>query len=360
MKKLFLLFFLITFSLSAFSQGVVFMSGNIKAAFEQARSQNKMVFIEVYSKSCHHCAAMEPVLQEKTVGDYYNSHFVSYKLEISTADVQTFLTPRKIYVPSLPMFLYFDANETLLHFAMIDPKPELAVAQAQTAGNATTRAANYRSRYAAGERSVGFLADFAMYGRVVSDTELNIKAMEEYTKKIPASQYGDKANWLVIQKLVMDVDNPLGKYFIDHYQDYLKKYDPKEVKPVAENLVMSSLYGPRGKSYDAAKFQQIRKQLLQIGVPAASANARTMLPEVNYYFAHKQTAQAVVRTEDYLNNSKAQLADYQYIIKLFNQKATDKTYAAALSKWVNNALSMTTPNSPEAIELKQELSKSKK
>jgi thiol-disulfide isomerase/thioredoxin len=357
-KAIFILFIII--SQTVFSQGINFVNGDLKAAFAQARSQNKMVFVEVYSKSCHHCAAMEPVLQEKAVGNYYNSHFVSYKLEISTADVQNFLNPKKIYVPSLPMFLYFDANETLLHFAMIDPKTELALAQAQTAGNPSTRAANYRSRYAAGERSIGFLADFAMYGRVVSDTELNIKAMEEYTKKIPASQYGDKANWVVIQKLVMDVDNPLGKYLIDHYKEYLKKYDPKEVKLVAENLVMSSLYGPRGKQYDAAKIQQIRKQLLQIGVPAATANARTMLSEVNYYFANKQTAKAVGRTNDYLNNTKAQLADYQYIVKLFNQKASDKTYASALNTWVSKALTMTTPNSPEAAELKQELLKSKK
>jgi hypothetical protein len=158
----------------------------------------------------------------------------------------------------------------------------------------------------------------------------------------------------------MDVDNPLGKYFIDHYQEFLKKYDPKEVKPVAENLVMSSLYGPRGTKYDATKIQQIRKQLLQIGVPAASANARTMLPEVNYYFANKQTAKAIARTDDYLNNSKAQLADYQYIIKLFNQKSPDKTYGTALNKWIKKALTMTTPNSPEAAELKQELTKIKK
>lgn len=360
MKSVFSLIFLITISQSIFSQGINFVNSDIKAAFAQARQQNKMVFVEVYSKSCHHCAEMMPVLEEKAVGDFYNPNFVAYKLEISTSDVQNFLNPKKIYAPSLPMFLYFDGNETLLHFAMTNPKAEEVLTQAKAAKNPASRAANYRNRYGAGERSESFLTELAMYGRVTSDTELNIKVMEDYAKKIPVSKYADKNTWLVIKKLVMDIDNPLGKYFIDHYKEFLKKYDPKEVKPVAENLVMSSLYGSRGAKYDAAKIQQIRKQLLQIDVPAASANARTMLPEVNYYFANKQTAKAVARTDDYLKNAKAQLADYQYIIKLFNQKATDKIYASAMDRWVKTALALTKPNSAEATELKQELAKSKK
>jgi thiol-disulfide isomerase/thioredoxin len=360
MKQTITIVLILISSFGVLSQEVNFISSDIKSAFAQARSQNKLLFVEIYSNSCHHCAEMEPNFKDKSVANFYNQNFVSYKLEVTSGDVQAFLNPRKLFAPSLPMFLYFDGNENVVHFAMSNPKPDEVVKHGQTAKNTTARASNYKSRYAAGERSSEFLTELAMYCRVISDVELNVKVMEEYARKMPASKYADKNNWLVIQKLVLDVDNPLGKYFIDHYQEFLKKYDPKEVKPVAENLVMSSLYSPRGAKYDAAKIQQIRKQLIQIGVPAASANARTMLPEVNYYFANKQTAKAVVRTEDYLNNSKAQLADYQYLIKLFNQKATDKTYTTALTKWVNKALTMTIPNSPEAIELKQELKKVKK
>ncbi|MFN4146084.1 MAG: thioredoxin family protein [Runella sp.] len=358
MKKLVLISIFSFSSLAGVSaQGINFITDNIRQAFAQARAQRKPVFIEVYSKSCHHCAAMEPILKDKSVGDFYNQNFISYKLEVSTADVQNFLTPKRLYAPSLPLFLYFDPNENLLHFAMSQAQVAEVLKHGQTALNPTLRAANFRSRYAAGERSEGFIFDFAMYCRVICDTTLNIKLMDEYARRIAPNTYNNPSNWLVISKLLMDVDNPLAKHFISNIGSYRTKYDPKEVKLIAENLIMSSLYSSRGLQYDAQKIQQIRKYLVQIGVSAESANARTVLPEVNYYFRNRQTPKATARAEDYFNNTKAQISDYLYIIKLFNNRATDASYVSAAQKWIAKAQTLTTANSPEAQELKQEQAK---
>ena len=96
---------------------------------------------------------------------------------------------------------------------------------------------------------------------------------------------------------------------------------------------------------------------MKIGVEAGSANARTLLPEVNYYFRNRQTAQATARANEYLNGAKAQIGDYKYIVGLFNQKATDKSYVPTFNNWVKKGLTLTTPNSPDAQVLKQELAK---
>ena len=72
-------------------------------------------------------------------------------------------------------------------------------------------------------------------------------------------------------------------------------------------------------------------------------------------FRIKNTAAATARADDYLNNSKAQIQDYSYIIKFFNQKATDKSYLPTYKKWVNKALTMTPAGSKEALEIKQQL-----
>jgi hypothetical protein len=345
------------FSVQLQAQGISFFNGDIRAAFAQARAQRKMVFVEVYSKSCPHCAEFEPIFKEKGVGDYYNQQFVNYRLEVSSTDVRDFLNPKKLYAPSLPLFLFFDGNENVLHFAMSNPTSAEMLRHGQNALNPTARATNYRNRYTAGERENNFLFDLAMYCRVVMDTAFNLRVMQEYARRTPATAYGDKTNWLVTQKLVLDVDNPLAKHLIDNYPTYLKKYDTKDVKPVAENLIMSSLYSSRGNQYDAAKIQQMRKYLVKIGVEPASANARTLLPEINYYFRNRQTAQATARTNDYLSNGKAKLPDYAYLVKYFNQRAADKSYVPSLNKWVAKALTLTTANSPEAKELKQELAK---
>lgn len=357
MKKILIVSFIILLNISAFGQGINFVNSNIRQVFAQAKAQRKMVFIEVYSKTCHHCAEMEPNLKLKEIGDFYNQNFISYKLEVSTEDVRNFLTPKRIFAPSLPMFLYFDANETLLHFAMSLPKSSEVIRHGQTALDPAKRAANFRSRYAAGERSNSFLIDLAMYCRVVCDTPFNIKIMEEYAKKIAPTTYTSKEAWPVYTKLLIDVDNPMSRHLINNYATYKAKFDPKEVKLTAENIVMSSLYSSRGAKYDATKIQQIRKDLVKVGVPADAANARTLLPEGNYYFRNRQTAKATARAEDYFNGTKPQLPDYMYIIKWFNSRATDASYVPTAKKWVAKALALTPANSADAQELKAELAK---
>ncbi|TAF92244.1 MAG: thioredoxin family protein [Cytophagia bacterium] len=360
MKKVYLLAILAFLCADATAQGINFLYNDIRQAFNLARAQRKMVLVEVYSKSCEHCAAFEPVFKEKAVGDFYNQNFINYRLEVSTQDVQRFLTPKKLFAPSLPLFLFFDSNENLQHVAIINSTASELLRKGQEALTPNARTSNFRSRYAAGERGDNFLFDLAMYCRVVCDTAFNIKIMQEYARRTPVAAYSDKTNWLVIQKLLMDADNPMAKYLINNYSVFKTKYNPNEVKFVAENLLMSSLYSSRGARYDAAQIQQIRQGLVKIGIGTESANARTLLPEINYYFSKKQTDKAIARTEDYINNTKPQIADYKYIIGLFNQRATDKTYAPALKKWVNKALTLTTPNSPDAQILKQELAKAQR
>ncbi len=344
-------------SLSAFTQGINFLTNDIRQAFAQAKAQRKIVFVEVYSKTCHHCAAFEPIFKEKSVADYYNQNFISYKLEVASADVRNFLTPKHLYAPSLPLFLFFDANENLLHFAMSNPTAAETIKHAQTALNPALRSANFRNRYASGERADGFLLDMAMYCRVVCDTTLNIKLMEDYARRVAPAKYTDKTNWLVISKLLMDVENPMSKHLINHFATYKAKYEPKEVKLVAENLIMGSLYSGRGNRYDAAKIQQMRQYLVKIGIEPSSANARTLLPEVNYYFRNKQTAKATARADDYLMHAKAQFADYAYIVKLFNNRAADASYVPVAKKWANKAMTLVAANSAEAQEMRQELAK---
>ena len=357
MKKNYLLALGMLCAINSWGQGINFMYSDIRQAFALARAQQKMVLVEVYSKSCSHCAAFEPVFKEKAVGDFFNQNFINYRLEVSSGDVQQFLTPKKIFAPSLPLFLFFDANESLQHFALVNSTAAELLREGKQALIPNARAGNFRNRYAAGERSNDFLFDLAMYCRIVCDTTLNIKIMDEYARRTPANTYADKTNWLVTQKLLMDVENPMAKHFIDNYAVYSKKYDAKEAKFAAENLLMSSMYSSRGNRYDAAQIQNIRRGLVKIGISAEAANARTLLPEVNYYFRNRQTAKAIARTEEYLNNTKAQIADYKYIIGLFNQHATDKSYVPSFTKWVNKALTMTTSNSPDAQVLKQELAK---
>ena len=324
------------------AQGINFSENNIRQAFQMAKAQNKPVFIEVYSKTCTHCASFLPIFQDKRVADFFNQNFINYKIEVQSNDVRQFMTPRRLFAPSLPLFLFFDPNENLTHFAMSESKVDDMIRHGTTALDAKSRASNYRNRYAAGDRNENLLLELGMFARVICDTSLNVKVMEDYAQKKPEGSYADNMGWLVLQKLIIDADNPMAQYMVSNIGKYNAKYPAKDVKNVIENIIMSTIYSSRGAKYDADKIQKLRGDLVKIGVDAKSANARTLLPAVNAHFRSRKTVEAAKRADEYLALSTATFPDFSYVIKLFNGRATDATYAPYAVKWSNRALGMIT------------------
>jgi len=144
----------------------------------------------------------------------------------------------------------------------------------------------YRQRFEKGERDVNFLIDYGMLAKVTTDTVANIRVMEEYAKLQPANSYANSTNWLVLQKLIMDSENPLAQYLINNQAAY-KQYGAPLAHDIAENIIMSSLYCGRAARYEPARVLRIRDQLIKIGVTPQVAANRTLLPEVYAYMCTK-------------------------------------------------------------------------
>ena len=115
MKKLFLLLTLITLVFPSIGQGVKFEDLSIEQAVEKAKAEDKYVFIDVYTNWCGPCKMMEnQVFPMKEVGDYFNSRFVSLKMNAEVGEEG----PRfanKYGVKAYPTFVILDAKGELVH-----------------------------------------------------------------------------------------------------------------------------------------------------------------------------------------------------------------------------------------------------
>jgi thiol-disulfide isomerase/thioredoxin len=354
MVKKALIGFLLCFSCSwaVVGQGVQFLENNLRGAFDQARIQNKPVFVEVYSNSCHVCQSFIPILQQKQVGDFYNQRFVNYKIEVNSADFQQFILARKIFVPSLPLFLYFDGNQVLQHLATIEPSAANVLEQGRRALDPAQRGASMRQRFAAGERSNSFLIDLGMYSRVTADTAMNIKALDTYARQQPANAYLSETNFQVLQRLMMDIDNPMATYFITHLPEYGRKFDPKVVNSTAENILMYSLFSSRGNKYNSDKVLQMKEYLLKAGVAPQMARNRVLLPLLNAYLREKKSALAVETVNTHSKQVPLKAPDYVYLIRYFNEKSPDANYVTSAATWFEAGLkTVANPNSKEAADL---------
>ena len=311
--------------------------------------------MEIYSESCHVCQSFMPIFMEDKVSDFYNKNFLNYRIEVNAPEFQSFVLGQKIFVPSLPLLLYFDKNRQLDHLATIDANGDQLIEQGKMALDPDRRSASMKKRFEAGEKDSQFLIDYAMFSKVTMDTVANRKAMEIYASQQPESSYASATNYLAIQKLLMDVDNPMGKYFIGHLPAYKQGRDAAEVKNVAENLIMSSLYSSFGNQYSSDKIKQIRDDMIKAEIDPQVARNRVLLPLINAYFRENTPKRAVELVNTHITQIPLKVPDYAYLLKYFNEHSPDVSYVPSAEQWAANALKMAAPGSEEEINIKMEL-----
>ena len=353
MKKI-LLLLLVANSVFAQKAGIQFRASSIESVFQEARRSAKPVFVEIYSPTCHTCQSFMPTLADSRVGKFYNAKFISTKLDIALPATKAFLDSRHLFVPSLPLFLYFDPQQNLIHFAMSNNSTDEVIRHGTNALNPQARSQTMKARYQQGERSSNFLIDYAMLSRITRDTVANIAAMNEYTRQQSPATFTNQTNWLALQKLVLDFENPMFQYMLGHMDTYRKAYTTEATEQVAENILMSSLFSGRGAQFPVAKILQIRQDLVKAGIEPKVAANRTLLPEVNAYFRAHQTAKAVERMDNQVNSNQLVVPEYLYICRLFNRASPDAVDAPTVVKWVNKGLALK-PSPKEQADLYYEL-----
>lgn len=82
-------------------------------AIEAADENDKLVFLDIYTDWCLPCKVMdEEVFTNKKLGEYFNSHFVSYKVN---AEIGTGSMIADLYdVNGFPTLLFLDLNGRIL------------------------------------------------------------------------------------------------------------------------------------------------------------------------------------------------------------------------------------------------------
>jgi thiol-disulfide isomerase/thioredoxin len=318
-------------------QGVSFVTnGNLRNVFDLAKAQNKVVLIEVYSPECHVCQAFAPTFEQKAVGDFYNSRFVSYKLAIESDEAKAFLTKQNIWISSLPTLLFFDKNVGLQHIAVMSENrnnAKILTDAAATALNTGSRTGAYKSRFLAGERASSFLIEYGLMSRIQRDTTASIAAGEAYFKSLKATEYVNKERLLVLEKMIIDADNGLFKYFMANLPKYYALRDRREVNTIAENILMWSLYSSRGANYTSQKVKDIKVQLAKVGVDAKSIAARAWMLEAAALFREKQNKSALNVIEARLKGLQVSEGEAKYLCTFIRSKTADKATLAYSKKW---------------------------
>ncbi|MFD2825326.1 thioredoxin family protein [Leeuwenhoekiella polynyae] len=113
MKRIILLILIVHTGIISFGQGVQFARTDLKGALVQAQEQNKCVFIDFYTNWCAPCKMMDKqVFPQQNVGEYFNSKFISLKINAEKEGIQL---AKKYGIKAYPTFVVLDKSGDLKH-----------------------------------------------------------------------------------------------------------------------------------------------------------------------------------------------------------------------------------------------------
>ena len=117
MKKINILILLIVSILIARAdngkKGIHFFKGTFEQALQKSIKENKILFVDVYTSWCGPCKKMaKDIFTQKKIGDFFNQHFVNYKL---LADNQQVFV-RKFNISSYPTYIFFKNGKPVYRF----------------------------------------------------------------------------------------------------------------------------------------------------------------------------------------------------------------------------------------------------
>ncbi len=179
MKNILLLICFVALANLTNAQGIEFFKGEWQAALEQARAQDKLIFVDAYAVWCGPCKRMSAnVFPDEQVGVFYNRNFISLKIDMEAEGYDDF---RRAYpVSAYPTLFYIDADGKVVS----QVKGAMDVAAFISAGEKALAllepAADYAEQYANGDRSPELVYKYVR--SLIRNKESHLKVSNDYLR----------------------------------------------------------------------------------------------------------------------------------------------------------------------------------
>lgn len=115
MKKILFSCIALLFTICTFAnEGIQFTEGTWKQILKKAKTENKLVFIDVYTSWCGPCKMMSAeTFPQKKVGDVFNANFINYKIDAEKGEgIQI---AQKFEVRAFPTYLFVNCDGQLVY-----------------------------------------------------------------------------------------------------------------------------------------------------------------------------------------------------------------------------------------------------
>lgn len=225
--------------LTAQNSGIQFYHGSWDEAVQKAKDENKLIFIDFYTKWCGPCRMMaDEVFVTRAVGDFYNTNFINCKIDAETAEGAPLA--RKYRVGVYPTFVFVDpATLNAVHFSTSRQEEEIFLFTGQSAVSKDRNSVYLEKMVLEGSVDPTFMYNYAFYKNSKGDRD----AADEYMSKLLNVKGYDLTNpliWRYFTLFIKDRNNNLAVNFISEKDKYAGIYGEAAVNEILFTLYRST------------------------------------------------------------------------------------------------------------------------
>lgn len=243
-----------------FAQGIKFEESNFASILAKAKKEKKLVFIDAYASWCGPCKLMvKNIFPLKSVGDYYNSHFINAKIDMEKGE--GIGLAKKYNVKAFPTYLFINGDGEEVHRTLGYVEENDFVQFAKDAGDPSKRLTSLKQKFESGEKDPEFLKNLVGL-TIYNDAEFSGKVMDRYFQ---SKSTLDKDDVQMLLSGTQSTEGPLYRIFKEKKEDIVKvvgdKYE-KIDKNINLNTIIKKSYNADTKTWNDAYFMTESQKFL--------------------------------------------------------------------------------------------------
>lgn len=206
----------------SFGQGIEFYHGSFDEALEQAKMENKLVFVDAFTTWCGPCKRLSAnVFPKAEVGEYYNNNFICVKLDMDKKENHDFA--KTYMVTAYPTLLYIDGEGKLVHKALGGRDVEGFIKEGQKAYISNPGILDkYNEQFANGDRDPVFLRDY-----IITLSRSGNKFDEPLSEYLGTQSIADMVsdeNTNLVFQTAQTIHSPTTPFLIEDKELYVTKF----------------------------------------------------------------------------------------------------------------------------------------
>lgn len=222
MKNFIATIFALFIALSTYAAGIQFFEGTWSEALEEAKKQEKIIFVDAYAVWCGPCKRMaKEVFPNDEVGEFYNRNFISMQIDMERGMGLEF--GKQYPVSAFPTLFYIDANGKIVHQVRGAQSVEAFINLGKRVLSMNDKSEDYAAEYDKGKREPEMIYK---YVRALNKADKpSLKISNEYLRS--QENLTTEFNLNFILEAATEADSRIFDLLIE-YRDQIAKVASKD------------------------------------------------------------------------------------------------------------------------------------